>query len=181
MLHDSLIDFLQVGSNLSCVGATGASFASNVIDILGVGVGVAPTNIIGVPNALFGQDTGIGFNTPDIYAVVGTAFATANSATLTMAFQAAPDTGAGGNYLPGTWQTLSQTAAMTAAQLIAAQDIRMDWPVSFPDNLSPRFLRLLFITPAATNFSAGTISYAITTLGRPDQANKYANRNFSLA
>jgi hypothetical protein len=181
MLLDALLNFVQQGAPLSIVGATGATFPSSVIDILGSGVGTAPQNIIGVQSTLFGSDTGVGREKLEILAIIGTAFTTSNASTLTVAFQGAPDTGAAGSYQPGTWQTFSQSAALTAAQLTAGQDIRMDWPVAFPDNENPRFLRLLFITPSGTAFTAGTVNFAVVTGTRDDQANKFAQRNYSLS
>lgn len=180
MLIDSLLTFLPSGAVQSLVAAAGATTQiGNPIDILGSGVGTAPANIIG--NAtVFGEDTGVGSYKPLIELVIGVAAVTGNAATLTIAFQGAPDTGAAGGYQPGTWQTLSATGALTAAQLTALQDIRMDWPVSFPDNLDPRYLRLVAITPAGTNFTAGTISQAIVTNARDDQANKFQPRNFNV-
>jgi hypothetical protein len=180
MLTDALLAFLPQGSNLSIVGATGATFPSNVVDLLGVGVGQAPPNIIGTQNATFGSDTGIGTERPLVLVTVGTAFTTADAATLTVQFQGAPDSGAAGGYQPGTWQTFAQSPTLTAAQLTAQQDIRLDWPAAFPDNEQPRFLRLLFTTAAGTQFTAGTIAYAVVTMARDDQSNKFAQRNYSV-
>ena len=57
-----------------------------------------------------------------------------------------------------------------------------------PANLRPRFLRLLFSpqygTPVETpngDFTAGTISSAIVTMVRDDQANKFQPKNFTVA
>jgi hypothetical protein len=181
MLTDSLLNFQPYGAPLSCVGAAGTLFpCSNPLDLLGVGIGLAPPNIIGVQSALFGSDTGEGSNRPLIQAVVGTAFVTANGATLTMLIQGAPDLGSTGGYQPGTWQTFAASAALTAAQLTAGQEIRMDWPSAFPDNANPRFLRAAFQTPSGQFFTAGTIAFVITTMARDDVANKYAQRNYSV-
>ncbi len=181
MLMDALLNFVPPGFPLSIVGAAGVDFPSpNVIDILGTGVGTAPASIIG-RRTLFGADKGIGEPRPYIEAVVGTAFVTANSATLNVAFQGAPDTGVGGGYQPGTWQTYAETGEITAAQLTAAQVIaRLDFEAAFPQNNNPRFLRLLFQVPAAVNFSAGTIAFAIVTSGRDDQSNRNATSNFTV-
>ena len=109
------------------------------------------------------------------------ACATANSCTLNVALQVAPDTGAAGGYQPGTWQTINETGPMTAAQLTANQVIRMDWSAVFPASARPRFVRLYFQVPAATNFTAGTIQSAFVTLVRDDQANKYTPNNYVVA
>lgn len=182
MRLDSSLAFVPYGAPLSCVGATGASFPSNVIDLLGSGVGTAPVNIIG--NAtVFGQDIGVGGvgPQPTLDAVIGTVFATANSATLNVQIQAAVDQGAAGGYQPGTWQTLTETGPIAAANLTAGQVIaRFDLPPAFPANLNPRYLRLNFVTPSGTNFTTGTIAFAIPTFVRDDQANKYAAANFKV-
>lgn len=182
MLIDALLAFIPPGTNQSMVAGAGISIPSvGLIDLLGQGVGTAPANIIG--NAtVFGSDQGIGGEKPLVQAVVGTAFVTATAATLNVAFQAAPDTGVGGGYQPGAWQTLVETGPLTAAQLTAGQILaRFDFPPAFPANLSPRYLRLLFQVPAATDFTAGTIASAIITMARDDLANKFAAGNFTVA
>lgn len=181
MLLDSLMNFVPVGFNQSLVGAAGVAIPSvNTYDILGVGVGQAPPNIIGNVN-IFGSDTGIGDQRPLVEVLMGIAAVTANSATLNIAFQGAPDTGLAGGYQPGTWQTFVETGPLTAAQLIAGAKLaRFDWPPAFPEGLNPRYLRLLFQVLAATNFTAGTISAAIVTMARDDQANKFAAKNFTV-
>jgi hypothetical protein len=178
MLTDALLNFVPIGGNLSCVGATGASFPSAVYDVLGAGAGVAPPNIIG-NSALFGSDMGIGDNRPLLNVVVGTAFTTVDAATLEVALQGAPDSGVAGGYQPGTWQTLIQSALLTAAQLTAGAIIaRFDFPPAFPANLRPRFYRLLFITPTGTQFTAGTIGSALVTMARDDDNNRFTPNNF---
>lgn len=180
MMLDPTLSFVPVGTPLSFVGATGATFASDVVDLLGSGAGTAPANIIG--NAtLFGGDFGIGGKVPQIEALIGTAAATSDSATLTIEFQAAPDTGSGGGYEPGTWVTLVATAALTAAQLVSGQVVaRFDFPPAFPANLNPRFIRLLLVTPSGTQFTAGTVAFAGLVLTRDDQANRNAASNYAV-
>lgn len=179
MLHDQKLDFVKVGAYLSFVGAPGASFPSDVYDILGVGQGIAPPNIIGTQNSVFGSNTGTGLLRPRILVNIAIAAATADGATLTAQFQGAPDTGVAGGFEPGAWQTFEQGPALTAAQLTAGQQIELDWPNTFPANLQPRFLRILFTTPAGTQFTAGVIGSAITTLGPDEHANRFAQRNFN--
>lgn len=179
MRLDALLSL--VPTPLSIVGATGATFASqNIIDLLGLGAGNAPSNIIG--NAtLFGEDIGVGdgFAIPKLLVTVGTAFVTGGSATLNAQLQAAPDTAV--TYQPGTWQTIVETGTLTAAQLTAGQVIaRFDVPPAFPANLNPRYLRMLFVTPSGQQFSAGTIGFAGVTLVRDDQAHKFATRNYTV-
>lgn len=178
MRSDSLLNFLAPGSPLSCVGATGATFTSNVIDLLGNGVGLAPTSYIGNA-ALFGADMGVGhgFVIPTLDIAVGTAFVTGGSATLNVQFQAAPDTA--GTHLPGSYTTLLETGAIAASALTAGKIIaRYDWPPNFPANLNPRFLRLAFVTPSGQQFSAGTIAFAIVTAARDDYAAAFASSNY---
>lgn len=183
MLIDALVSFVPIGSPLSLVAGAGVPIASNVYDLLGLGVGVAPSErIIGLPSSgVFGEDAGIGGNKPQVQVNIGTGLVTGNAATMNIAFQGAQDQGAAGNYQPGTWQTFVETGPMTAAQLIAqAICARFDFPPAFPANFNPRYLRLLFSPPAATNFSAGTVASAIVTMVRDDWAEKYAPRNFSV-
>lgn len=181
MFSDALLSFVPLGAPLSLVAGAGVAIPStNTIDLLGVGVGLAPPSIIGNA-AVFGTDMGIGGLRPELDVAIGTAAVTANAATLNLALQAAPDTGAAGGYLPGTWQTIVETGALTAAQLTANQIIaRFPWLPVFPQTLRPRFLRLLAQMPAATNFTAGTINFALVVTVRDDQANKQAAANFSV-
>lgn len=182
MILDSQLAFVPVGGNLSMVAGAGVSIPStNVIDLLGQGVGTAPANIIG--NAtVFGSDVGIGGLRPQVEVLIGTALTTGSSATLNVAFQAAVDTGSGGGYQPGTWETLVETGPIAAANLTAGQVLaRFDFPPAFPAGLNPRYLRLLFQIPSGEDFTAGTVSSAIVTMVRDDQANKYAARNYAVA
>ena len=111
--------------------------------------------------------------------MLGTA-AFVGGTSLNVAFQAAADTGVGGNYQPSTWTTLVETGAILTANLTASQVLaRFDFPPAFPANLNPRYLSLLF-TPVGT-FTTGVISAAPVTMVRDDQANKYATANYSVA
>jgi len=172
---DANLNFVAPGSALSLVGSAGTSIPStNLIDLVGTGAGTTPTNIIGNVT-VFGEDTGIGEPKLQIDIAIGTACTTSNCCTLNVAFQGAPDSGSGS---PGTYQTFAETGPLTAAQLTAGQVIRMDWPVAFPANERPRFLRLLFQVPSAENFTAGTCAYAIVTLVRDDYAAKFSPNNY---
>lgn len=178
MITDQLVSFLPPGSNIAI---TNAAVASNIYDELGEGVGIIPSNagtIIG-KKTVFGSDMGIGGIRPMVECAVGTAFTTANAATLNVQFQGAIDNGAGS---PGAWQTFIETGPLTAAQLTAGSFFgRFDWPPEYPVGFQPRFLRLNFVPLAATAFTAGTVAFAVVTMGRPDQANKFAASNFTVA
>ena len=172
MRLDAQLAFIPIGGNVPILGAP---VASNIIDLLGQGVGQAPGNIIG-NRTLFGEDAGIGAFRPEIAAALGAAFVGGTS--LNMALQAAPDTGIGGGYQPGAWTTLGETGAVVTASLVAGAKLgRLPFLPAVPENLNPRYLRLLF-TPIGT-FTAGTIAYAIPTFVRDDQANKFAAKNYT--
>lgn len=183
MRLDAQLQFVPNGVPQSMVGGGGVAIPfTTVIDLMGVGVGVAPPNIIGNA-ALFGQDWGPGnsYGTPGLETVIGTAFVTANAATANFQIQAAPDTGLAGGYQPGAYQTLVETGALTAAQLTAnAIAARFTWPLAFPVTLRPRFVRMQMVVPAATNFSAGTILFSGVVWMRDDQANKQAAANYTV-
>lgn len=181
MITDALVNFWSPNSApLSIVAGAGIATPSNVYDMIGSGPGTPQPNIIGT-RTLFGSDYGIGGNKPQVEAVVGTAFATANAATLNVAFQAAVDTGAAGGWQPGAWLTLVETGPIAVANLTAQQVLaRFDFPPAFPPGTLPRYLRLLFQVAAATNFTAGTIAFAIVTMVRDDQSNKFASKNYSV-
>lgn len=190
MRVDASLTFVPLGGNQSLVAGAGVDIASvNVIDLLGLGVGVTADSqnvVIGTPaGALFGTDFGVGGDKQVIQINLGTTALTGTaSSTLNVALQMAPDDGTGN---PGTYQTIAETGEMTLAQLQALQvqatagPIRMDWPPNFPADLNPRFARLLFILPAGENFTAGEIYGAFITPVRDDTANKFARKNFVVA
>ena len=186
MRTDALVTFIFPGGPLSLVAGAGVNIPSAVIDLLGLGVGVPSTqgNIIGsFYNNQFGVDFGIGDDRLLLDVVIGTGLVTADSCTLNLAMQGAPDTGLTGGYLPGTWQTLVETGPLTAAQCPANTRIaRFDWPPSFPETSPPpRFVRLLAQVPSGELFTAGTIAFALATSARDDFAQRYAAKNYSVA
>lgn len=184
MLSDALVNFVPLGGNLSMVGGAGVAIPStNTIDLLGTGVGTAPTNIIGNQNVIFGADPGVGGrDRPEIDCVIGTALATANAATLNVQLQYAPDQGVAGAYQPGTWVTIAETGAIAVASLTAGAIVaRFPFLPAVPAGARPRYVRLNFQPATGTNFSAGTIQSATVTIVRDDQANKFAQKNFAVA
>lgn len=182
MQLDSLTNFIAPGSTpVSAVGAAGATIALGApLDLLGSGVGTAPANIIG-NTSVFGVDPGIGRIRPDIQINIGTAFATGNAATATFALQYAADQGAAGGYQPSTWYTSSETNAHAVGALPANTVIRMDITPAPPEVPTPRYVRLILYPPAATNMSAGTITFAGLTMMRDDQVNRQAAGNYTVA
>jgi len=183
MITDALLNFLALGGNQSLVAAAGVSFqVGNIIDLLGEGVGLAPTNIIGNVSLFGAPDAmGVGGARPELVVTIGTAATTATTATLDLALQAAPDLGTP-TYQPGTWVDIETTGPISAANLTAGQFImRLPWVPPFPPGLRPRYLRLYAIIPAATDFTAGTIASALVTTVRDDQFNKYAASNFTVS
>jgi hypothetical protein len=175
LITDQLVNFLPPSSNQAVMNAV---VYSNVVDLLGVGAGITPEQanvIIGSTVSTFGADQGVGIIVPELICAVGTAFA--GTGTLTVSFEGAEDNGSGS---PGTYQVFDQSPAMTTAQLAAASFFyRRKWPIEYPDGFNPRFLRLGF-TPSAT-FTAGTIAYAVVTMGPTAQFNKYQGKNFVVA
>ena len=183
MITDAQLALIPIGSPLSLVAGAGVSVATNPLDLLGVGVGLPPPSIIGAVST-WGTDFGVGGRRrPELEIAIGTAFATANSATLNLALQAAPDPGAAGNYTPATWTTIYESGAIAVANLTAGQTL-LRGPILpvFPKTLRPRFLRLLGQIPAATNFTAGTLAFALWTWVRDDLASTFnAARNYTIA
>ena len=174
MLLDALLNFVPAGSALAVQGTAVPS--TNIIDILGTGVGTTPTAIFGTPT-LFGAETGVGFRKPLIEIILGNA-AWVSGTSLTVAFQGAVDVAT--THAAGAWVTYSQSPTILTASLTANQVIRMEWPTVFPFNTAmPRYLRLLF-TPAGT-FTVGTIAAAVVTMGRDDMSQAQAARNFVVA
>lgn len=177
------------GPPVSAVGAAGASIIfPGVVDLIGIGVGMAPPNIIGNPvGGFWGQDSGLGIWKLDIQINIGTAFTTADAATGEFCLQGAPDTGSAGGYLPGTWEDFSTTGAKAASELVAATTaglgvFRMPMPPAPPATLTPRFLRMIMRVPSGLVFTAGTIAAAFMVQGRDDlQSAMRAASNYVVA
>ena len=179
MILDANLSFVPIGGNLAVAAAAVPS--TGVIDLLGAGVGVAPPSIIGNV-AVFGAPDamGVGGARPELNVTLGAAN-WAGGTSLNVALQGAIDSGSGGGYLPGTWNTFAETGAILTANLLANTVIaRFPWLPPFPANLRPRFLRLLF-TPVGTFSPAGLVASALVTIVRDDQFNKYAANNYVVA
>lgn len=179
MRTDALLNFIAPGSPLSMVAGAGVNIPSNVLDLLGVGAGVAPPSIIGQTTNFGAPDAmGTGMLRPELVVAVGTTFTTSTGCTLNIALQAAADAGSP-TWQPSTWQTLIETGAIAVGNLVAGTVLaRFPWVPPFPANLRPRFLRLLFQVPSGDDFTAGTIGWATVTTVRDDQFNKYAVGNY---
>lgn len=106
----------------------------------------------------FGQDLGIGKEaTPRVVGSVGTAFITANSATLNVAFQGGPDPGTG-TVSDIVFATYIETGELAASVLTAnTQVFAYDIPRRKVAAAMPRFLALSYQLPNSTAFTVGTI------------------------
>jgi hypothetical protein len=198
MISDALVSFIPIGAPLSLVGGAGITFRSGIIDLIGEGVGVNPisggNDIIGVGRATFGTDMGVGGRLrPELNVVVGVGLTGAVGTTLKVALQGAPDVASN----PGPWVDIDSqdniglaNVAGGAGAVAGAVIFRTPFIPTMPPGLMPRFLSLLFspqttagliTTTPGGNFTAGTILSATVTWIRDDQANKFANRNYSVA
>jgi hypothetical protein len=187
MRLDAQLAFVPVGAPLSLVAAAGVAVPSNIIDLMGSGVGTPIPNTFGAgdPSALWGADLGVGDHRLLIAMATGAAFtANAGTPTLNVQFQGAPDLGTP-TYQPGAWQTFMETGPITVAQLGAGVVIgQFDWAAAFPvteAGARPRFVRINFSVLAATSFATGTIAYAVPTTARDDWRAKFQNRNYTVA
>jgi hypothetical protein len=165
---------LVLSNNQSLAIAAPGAASQGVIDLMGSGVGTPPPNYFGVQDAVFGEDIGIGTSSsgpPLIVCTIGTSFATANAATLTVQLQESVDSGPAGAppFSPNAWQTIAQTGALSAAQLLANTQIAaFVIPPRNPGQAFPRFFQLNYVVSAGTAFTAGTIAFAGVATGRDD-------------
>lgn len=179
---DNQVSFVGLGAAAaSLVGAAGALVqVGDVIDLLGVGVGVAPPSIIGNrASGFYGVDPGVGRTKPRCAIYIGTSLATGNSATAEFALQYAPDTGSSGGYLPGTWEDGATGGAKAVAEYAAGVLAQLDLPPAPPSTQTPRFVRLVMRVPASTNLSAGTVIFAGLVMGLDEQAQRQAPNNYT--
>src|SRR5579872_6368426 len=110
------LDTLLQLSNAQAVTTTAAS--TTIYDVSGAGSGNAPALVWGGAAGTFGADIGLGDGAvrPTAVFYVTTTFTAGGAATMVIAVQAAPDNGSNS---PGTYVTLSETAAIAVASLTA--------------------------------------------------------------
>lgn len=147
---------------------TVTAVSQGTIDFASLGLNQAVTNKFGIQSTSFGEDIGIGdgVSPPNILCIVGTAFTAGGAGTMTVQLQEAVDTTNTG--VPGTWNTIAQTDALSLAQLIAGQKIaEFTIPPRAPNQNFPRFFRLNYVV-ATGPMMAGTIAYAGIITGRDD-------------
>lgn len=127
---------------------------------------VASTNVIDLQNA---RDMGPGELPLRLAASVITAFATTDSATLTIQLQGSTDN--------TTYNVYAQSRAYTAGELTAGARLApMDWPNVAVGSL-PRYLRLAYVM-GALHFTPGSVT-AMLVLNRQDDRAYPAGINVS--
>lgn len=160
---------LDINLTLDSARALTVTAVSNgVIDLAGVGVGVAPPNKFG--GTLFGEDIGGGgpssASPPQLIVKVGTAFTAGGSATLQVQLQASIDTAV--TYQPAAWDTIIETDTVAVALLTAgAQVANFTIPNRYLGQGQPRYYRLNYII-ATGPMTGGTIGYAGIATGIDD-------------
>lgn len=180
MRTDSSLAFIPLGGNLTFTASSTSTPSTNVIDLLGQGVGTAPVNTFGTTQAVFGADLGVGHFRPEIAMASGTSAFSGTS--LNVQLQGAVDPGAGSSYTPTTWTTFAESGVITlATTAIAANTVffRFPWLPAWPNTQAglPRFLRLNFVPVSFT----GVIPYALVTFARDDMQQRFAQRNYTVA
>lgn len=189
MITDRLLSFVAYGSPLSLVAGAATAIRSDLIDLLGLGQGVLPSQAVQIigNTTTFGQADamGVGNQRPELNITIGQALAGAAGLTLNIGLQAAADDGTGN---PSTWFNIGGQDGITIAQGAANTVVgRLPWLPPFPANLKPRFLSLLF-SPVSNGgavpsgaFTAGTISSALVVMSRDDYFLRQQPRNFNVA
>lgn len=146
MFTDNTLSFNTNWQSPQTITTTANS--TTVVDLTGAGSGNAPAMIGGFPavNTAMGFDAGYGDGvaTPFVVFNVTTAGG-ANSNTLTIALQSAPDNG---TYSPGTWSTCLQTDAILDSALTLGLTIVLPVPPRKPGAAIPRFYRLVYTASA---------------------------------
>ena len=137
---------------------------------------------LGGTATVFGEDLGIGPGyVPQFLIALGASFVTSTSATLNVAIQGAVDNqGGAGTFAGLSWTTYDETGAIAAANLLINTSIRMWWPHRAINAGLPRFIRLLYQLPAATAFTAGSVTLAAVVLNRDDWSAGLYPSNFQI-
>ena len=165
MILDSLLLFTGGtggtgnGDGLTDSPTTGTQASSNVIDLAGPGLPVSASS----PYAQPGRDLGIG-DDPALKLMVQVNTAFTGGTDLTVAFQGAPDNGAGA---PGSYTTYASGPKVTDANMTAGVRVfDVDWPRPDPASVPPRFVRLAYVT-TGTHTAGKVVGTAV--LDRFDQ------------
>ena len=163
-----ILDAASILSQNQAITVTATS--TGVYDTAGLGVGQPVTNIFGLPtensNVSFGQDIGdagpgAGGSSPQLMALITTAFTASGSATMQTQLQAAVDVANTG--LPTTWDTIIETDTIAVALLTAGRfAARFDVPGRYLGQGFPRFYRLNFVV-ATGPMLTGKITSALLT------------------
>lgn len=178
MLIDASVSFIPPGSTLSLVAAAGAGIRSGIIDLLGLGVGVAPTNYIG-DRTKFGSDPGLSWPRAQAEVLVSTALTTASGATVNIKYQGAEEDAT--THLPSTWHTIVESGDIAVTDMDAIGDIawQFDFEPTRPLNFMPRYLSVLFQIAAGTTYTAGAVVVPVTT-GLDQLKNFYTPKNYTV-
>jgi hypothetical protein len=127
----------------------------------------ASTNVIDLQNA---RDMGPGQLPLRVAAYVVTAFATTDSATLTIQLQGSTDN--------STYSVYAQSRAYTAGELTAGAKLApLDWP-NVAVGALPRYLRLAYVS-GALHWTPGSIT-AMLVLDREDRVAYPAGINIAV-
>lgn len=158
MFTDNTLSFNTNWQTTQAITTTANS--ATVVDLTGAGSGNAPAMIGSFPavNTAMGYDIGFGDGVAYPYLVINVVTAGgANSNTLTISLQSAPDNG---SYSPGTWTTCLQSEAILDSTLTAGLTLIFPVPPRGVGAALPRFYRLIYtasatLTPLAV--SAGIL------------------------
>ncbi len=102
---------------------------------------------------------------------------TSTSATLQVALQSAPDNGSNA---PGSWTTVVETDAITAANLVAGTKIALPISKRAPARPCRASNRVMFIIPGSTSFTAGkAIAYLTLNASSGSQIGQFSS-NFDV-
>lgn len=173
MIRDATLSF----SNAQALTTTAAS--TSVIDLLGVGSGVASQNIIGNVS-VFGEDIGVGDgpNNPKLLVLVTTTLAGGTSVNVQL--QGAIDNGSNA---PGSYVTYAESSPILTANLVAGTsiwevDVAAVIPKGAVNGPLPRFLRLNYVIVGT--YTSGNVTAEIL-LHRFDYTAKMYPSNYVVA
>lgn len=148
----AFLDATLLLSNAQAITTTANS--TTIYDVTGAGSGNAPTMTFGT--GPIGDDIG---NGKTVFAEFNVTTAGTGAGTISVAIQAAPDNGSNA---PGTYTTLSTSAAFVGTALVAGAQIFLPVPafaLVAPAEGLPRFYRFVYTVSgsATASFTAGIL------------------------
>lgn len=170
MFLDSTLTFNSAVTTPQAISANAVS--AGVVDVTGAGVGNLPAMINGFPatNTALGSDYGVGDGVAIPHVIVSVTTAGTGSGTITIALEAAPDSGTG---TEGSYTILVQTPAFVGTALTKGTVIDIPIPPEVTGTVLPRFYKLAYTVSGTAGVSV--LAFIVLNPAQLAQFGQYSN------